>query len=590
MTPQSLREGDKPPFPAKQLTILAICRFSEPIAFNSILAYTYVMVQDLHGGDATDASFYAGLLVSAYAVAEALTAVGWGILSDRYGRKPIVLFGLVGVAISSLIFGLAKSYWVALLARFVGGALNGNVAVMQTMVAEMVQLPEHEPAAYATQPFVWNLGGIIGSAMGGFLAQPATFYPSLFPKDGLFGRYPYLLPNLVSVIIIVLAVVQGMLFLEETNPQGTLYRDKDGEVETLARMNGEDEAIDDGEPDEITPLVRTRSNATQRSANRRASVVSFEGRFLLEESMPMPFAVEQSIDLRRTSFGTMHSIKLPSDLQKPYRLSQSGAVAVLEEECGSGSGSGSTREDEIEEEYTDPVYNKSVIMVTIAIVIVAWHQMAGCTLLPTQMLDLPRAPRGHLDLKGGLGFTIHDVGVFLAVNGFIGLFIQALIFPIFVNKVGVWHSLIWMTILYPTCYIILPFISALPEVWQQSAGVYLSMILQSLFGIIVSPCALILLKNATPSPAVLGRVNGLAMSACCLARTISPPLLGIVYSNAGSGAAWFSTAGVAVLGAVQLLWIPREHVHDVDDLVVENGPLVKTISGSDSVVEVVIEE
>ena len=102
------------------------------------------MVQDLNGGDDTDASFYAGLLVSAYAVAEALTAIGWGALSDRYGRKPIVLIGLGGVALSSLIFGLAKSYWVALLARFVGGALNGNVAVMQTMVAEMVKLPEHE--------------------------------------------------------------------------------------------------------------------------------------------------------------------------------------------------------------------------------------------------------------------------------------------------------------------------------------------------------------------------------------------------------------------------------------------------------------
>jgi MFS family permease len=124
--------------------IPAICRFSEPIAFNSILAYTYAMVKDLHDGDETDASFYAGLLVSAYAVAEAMTAMGWGALSDKYGRKPIVLIGLGGVAISSLVFGLAKSYWVALLARFIGGALNGNVAVMQTMVAEMVKKPEHE--------------------------------------------------------------------------------------------------------------------------------------------------------------------------------------------------------------------------------------------------------------------------------------------------------------------------------------------------------------------------------------------------------------------------------------------------------------
>lgn len=88
------------------------------------------MVKDLNGGeDDADTAFYAGLLVSAYAVAEALTAIGWGALSDRYGRKPVVLIGLGGVALSCLIFGLAESYWVALLARFVGGALNGNVAV-----------------------------------------------------------------------------------------------------------------------------------------------------------------------------------------------------------------------------------------------------------------------------------------------------------------------------------------------------------------------------------------------------------------------------------------------------------------------------
>jgi MFS family permease len=101
------------------------------------------MVVDL-GIPKTEASFYAGLLVSAYAIAEAITAPLWGSISDVYGRKPIALIGLAGVALSSLIFGIAGSFWVALLARFIGGALNGNVAIMQTMVAEMVKNPAHE--------------------------------------------------------------------------------------------------------------------------------------------------------------------------------------------------------------------------------------------------------------------------------------------------------------------------------------------------------------------------------------------------------------------------------------------------------------
>ncbi|KAI1871460.1 uncharacterized protein JN550_004454 [Neoarthrinium moseri] len=503
----------------------AICRFSEPIAFNSILAYTYVMVQDLHDGDDTDASFYAGLLVSAYAVAEAITAMGWGILSDHYGRKPVVLFGLVGVAISSLIFGLAQSYWVALLARFIGGALNGNVSVMQTMVAEMVKVPEHEPKAYATQPFVWTLGGIVGSAMGGFLAQPARFYPSVFPADGLFGKYPYLLPNLVSVAVIVLAILQGILFLEETNPRHMRVDD--------------DHAVEDDEAtDETTPLRGPRRRDVRQSA-------ASERPPFIEESLPLP--LEANFDLRRSSFGTVHSIKLPADVRP-----------------------GPPTRTPTNQSFKGRTFNFTIIMITIALVIFSYHQMAFCTLLPTHLLDRPMAPRGQLDLWGGLGFTVHDVGIYLAVNGIIGLFIQGVIFPIFIDHVGVWKSFLLMILLYPTAYLLNPFLSAFPD-GLVSPGIYLSMILQSFYGIIVGPCALILLKNATPSPLVLGKVNGLAMAACCLARTLSPPIVGIIYSAGGSAAAWFSCAGIAVVGIVQSFWVPRKHA--VEHVEVESSGL-----------------
>lgn len=485
------------------------------------------MVQDLNGGDDTDASFYAGLLVSAYAVAEALTSMGWGILSDRYGRKPVVLFGLVGVAISSLIFGLAQSYWVALLARFVGGALNGNVSVMQTMVAEMVKNPDHEPRAYAVQPFVWTLGGIIGSAMGGFLAQPARFYPSVFPADGLFGRYPYLLPNLVAVVVIALAILQGIFFLEETN-------------EMLLEVD-DDHAVEDSDMDETTPLNGGASRHRQRAP--RASNISERPRFA-EDSLPLP--VEQNFDLRRSSFGTVHSIRLPADTQQQH--SSSGLLRA------DGRPSPPSRA----QSFKGKTFNFTVVMVTVALVIFSYHQMAFCTLLPTHLLDKPQQPRGVLDLAGGLGYTVHDVGVYLAVNGIIGLFIQGVIFPLFVDRMGVWRSFVVMIILYPVAYVLNPFLSAFPD-WLVSPGIYTSMVLQSFFGIIVGPCALILLKNATPSPVVLGKVNGLAMAACCLARTVSPPLVGIIYAAGGSAAAWFSCAGVAVVGIVQLLWVPREH-------------------------------
>ncbi|CCF36594.1 major facilitator superfamily transporter [Colletotrichum higginsianum] len=519
----------------KLTRLAAICRFSEPIAFNSILAYTYTMVLDLGMGEA-DAAFYAGLLISAYAVAEAITSMAWGALSDRIGRKPVVLFGLVGVAISSLIFGLAKTYWVALLARFVGGALNGNVSVMQTMVAEMVKNPDHEPKAYAVQPFVWTLGGILGSAMGGFLAQPAVQYPSLFSQDGIFGRYPYLLPNLVSVIAISLAVIQGIFFLEETKED---FGDDDQHYHGRNSV-----AVDDDDvTDENTPLRR----APIRAFNPRRSISTSHSRpRFAESSLPLPF--EHDFDLRRSSFGTVHSIKVvPEDLRQHLLNSRAQATGQKKTKT----------------------FNKTVVMLIIALIIFSYHQMAAGTLLPTYLQAKPRQPRGHLDLEGGLGNEVHDVGVYLAINGLLGLVIQGLIFPIFVERVGVWGSFISMIVVYPTAYLFVPFLSALPEALTE-AGIWFSLILQSFYGIIVGPVTLILIKNATPTSQALGKVNGLAMSGACLARTVSPPLVGVIYSFLGSGAAWFSCALFACVGIAQVFWVPKKHI-DVDHVEIGNA-------------------
>lgn len=75
----------------------------------------------------------------------------WGGLSDRLGRKPILIVGCFGTISSLLIVGFASNFWIALAGRIVGGVLNGNVGVIQTMVGELVQNPAHErkyPASF----------------------------------------------------------------------------------------------------------------------------------------------------------------------------------------------------------------------------------------------------------------------------------------------------------------------------------------------------------------------------------------------------------------------------------------------------------
>lgn len=402
------------------------------------------------------------------------------------------------------------------------------------------------------------MGGIIGSALGGFLAQPAIFYPHTFSPDGLFGRYPYLLPNLVAAIGIILAIVQGVFFLEET----LVREEKEEQNGTADHHDYHDHLATINETNERSRLLPPQSHTRDRevrgsmagSLRPRGSIASFTRERLasisvqgsirhirkrasfLEEGMPAPFA--PNFDLRRSSFGTMHSIRIQQDVL-PLR----------------GQPPAKPRK----------TFNRTVVMVILAMSIFAFHQMAFISILPIYILDKPTS--NGLDFRGGLGMTVHDVGAFLAINGFITLFVQGFIFPIFVEWAGVWKSFIWMIILYPTTYIIIPFISALPNEFE-TAGVYGSLVLQAFYGIIVFPCALILMKNAIPSPLVLGRVNGLAMSACCLARTISSPLVGLIYSLGGSAAAWFGLGLVAVIGIIQLIWVPNEHIGSVQ---IDNG-------------------
>lgn len=104
--------------------LLAICRVAEPIALASCFPYAWVMVKDFHMGSDSDASFYAGVFISAFSFAESLTGLFWGCLSDRIGRKQVLLIGCTGTMFSMLIVGFATNFWIALAGRALGGFLS----------------------------------------------------------------------------------------------------------------------------------------------------------------------------------------------------------------------------------------------------------------------------------------------------------------------------------------------------------------------------------------------------------------------------------------------------------------------------------
>lgn len=107
----------------------ALCRICEPIALMSIFPYIYYMIQSFNiTSDDKQIAIYAGMVTSAFAFAEFSTGVIWGKASDVVGRKPILLIGLAGTGLSMLIFGFATNFYTALVARALGGLLNGYVS------------------------------------------------------------------------------------------------------------------------------------------------------------------------------------------------------------------------------------------------------------------------------------------------------------------------------------------------------------------------------------------------------------------------------------------------------------------------------
>lgn len=139
-----------PGFPKRQLFVLAACRLAEPIAFTSVFPYLYNLIRDLKiTNDEKKIAKYGGMVSSVYSLGAFLTGLAWGRASDVYGRKPIVLLGLVGTIITIFVFGFSLNIYQVIGARFAGGLLNGNVGVIRTVVAELVTERRHQATAFS---------------------------------------------------------------------------------------------------------------------------------------------------------------------------------------------------------------------------------------------------------------------------------------------------------------------------------------------------------------------------------------------------------------------------------------------------------
>ncbi|KAM0260787.1 hypothetical protein ACHAQJ_002553 [Trichoderma viride] len=205
----------KAKLPVQQLAILAVARFAEPLAYTSVWPYLPEMIRGF-GVKRDEVAKWAGVTSSVFSICQSITAVPWGKASDRFGRKPVLIYGLISTMICFIIWGMSTSLTMAITIRAIMGGGNGNVGIIRTMVAEMVTEKELQPRAFSIMPLVWSLGSVVGPAFGGFFAQPAKQFPDVFGGIELFKRFPYLLPNLLATVFFLISAASATLFLKET--------------------------------------------------------------------------------------------------------------------------------------------------------------------------------------------------------------------------------------------------------------------------------------------------------------------------------------------------------------------------------------
>ncbi|AES72135.2 protein ZINC INDUCED FACILITATOR 1 [Medicago truncatula] len=181
----------------------------------SLFPFVYFMVEDFNIAESEeDISAYAGYVGSSYMFGRTLTSILWGIISDRYGRKPVIIVGAITVVIFNTFFGLSTNLWMAIGMRFLLGSLNGLLGPIRAYATEIFR-EENQALGLSTVVAAWGVGLVIGPALGGYLAQPELKYPHLFPKGSIWDKFPYFLPCFV-ISAFAFAVAIACIWLPET--------------------------------------------------------------------------------------------------------------------------------------------------------------------------------------------------------------------------------------------------------------------------------------------------------------------------------------------------------------------------------------
>ncbi|NRB00151.1 MAG: TCR/Tet family MFS transporter [Rhodobacteraceae bacterium] len=164
------------PRPKLALTFILITVMIDSIGIGLILPVMPDLIEELTGGTLADAAVWGGLLTFAFALMQFLFGPFVGALSDRFGRRPVLLATLGIMALDYLVMALAAYLWLLMIGRIVAGFTASTQSTATAFIAD-ISNPEEKAARFGLIGAAFGIGFVLGPLIGGLLAEFGTRAP-----------------------------------------------------------------------------------------------------------------------------------------------------------------------------------------------------------------------------------------------------------------------------------------------------------------------------------------------------------------------------------------------------------------------------
>ncbi|XP_065680915.1 uncharacterized protein LOC105848448 isoform X2 [Hydra vulgaris] len=215
---------------------LFLILFSTLLTLTTPFSYLPSMVASF-GYNQKESGYYAGMIASSLFVGRFLGGYYWGWLTDKVGRRPVLLVSALLTFVATLAFGFTTNIYWAIATRFLQGLFNGVTVVGRAAFAEICD-NTNQAIGVSLVFAAWNSAIVMGPAFGGFLATPVIKYPNVFKgaSKWFFTKFAFLLPSVLISVVLILSIILIFFKFDETNKRADL---SDGVKESQGLLSKE---------------------------------------------------------------------------------------------------------------------------------------------------------------------------------------------------------------------------------------------------------------------------------------------------------------------------------------------------------------